>query len=186
MINDWIMKRITIVGGNIVRCSLEQLRNVEPLLLKEKFLGIILIFEPFDAMRSMILIIHTVNLSWESLSFASYGNLAPCKHMFINAKLLIYKDLLSVYRDGHGIRSIFDQKCRKLLNDIENENDSHWYLGLAEIWKWGRLKIALSTSRNREKPREIAPYSCQHIDIIDISLPNRGWLKNSGYIGEIL
>ena len=45
--------------------------------------------------------------------------------MFINAKLLIYKDLLSVYRDGHGIRSIFDQKCRKCLNDIKNENDSH-------------------------------------------------------------
>uniref|UniRef100_A0AAU8HZW1 Uncharacterized protein n=1 Tax=Klebsiella phage FKP3 TaxID=3231233 RepID=A0AAU8HZW1_9CAUD len=45
--------------------------------------------------------------------------------MFITAKPLIYKDLLSVYRDGHGIRSIFDQKCRKLLNDNNNENDSH-------------------------------------------------------------
>lgn len=98
---------------------------VEPLLLKEKFLGIILIFEPFDAMRSMILFTYTVNLPRESLSVTFCGNLAPCKHMFINAKLLIYKDLLSVYRDGHGIRSIFDQKCRKLLNDNNNENDSH-------------------------------------------------------------
>lgn len=155
MIDNQIMKIITIVGGNIVRCSLEQLRNVEPLLLKEKFLGIILIFEPFDAMRSILLVIHTVNLSWESLSVAFCGNLAPCKHMFINAKLLIYKDLLSVYRDGHGIWLIFDQKCRKLLNDIDNENDSHWYLGLAEIWKWGCPKIALSTSRNREKASRI-------------------------------
>ena len=149
MLDNQIMKRITIVGGNIVRCSLEQLRNVEPLLLKEKFLGIILIFEPFDAMRSIPLFTYTVNLAWESLSLAFCSNLAPCKHMFINAKLLIYKDLLSVYRDGHGIWLIFDQKCRKLLNDNNNENDSHWYLELAEIWKWGCLKIALSTSRKR-------------------------------------
>ena len=63
MIGNQIMKRITIVGGNIVRCSLEQLRNVEPLLLKEKFLGIILIFEPFDAMHSRILFTYTVDLS---------------------------------------------------------------------------------------------------------------------------
>lgn len=45
--------------------------------------------------------------------------------MFINAKPLIYKDLLLVYRDEHGIRPIFEQKCCKLLNDIKNENDSH-------------------------------------------------------------
>ena len=45
--------------------------------------------------------------------------------MFINAKLLIYKDLLSVYRDEHVIRPTFDQKCCKLLNDNDNENDSH-------------------------------------------------------------
>lgn len=45
--------------------------------------------------------------------------------MFINAKSLIYKDLLSVYRDEHGIWLIFDRKCRKSLNDNNNENDSH-------------------------------------------------------------
>lgn len=99
--------------------------DVEHLLLKEKLFRIILIFEPFNAMRSMTLAIYTVNLTRGSLSFAFCGNLAPCKHMFINAKSLIHIDLLVVYRDYRGIWLKSEQNLCKCLNDIDNENDSH-------------------------------------------------------------
>ena len=141
---------------------------------QKRSLRIFLTFQPFcstDCIRMRLIIIRVSSMLHERRRAC---HLARCKQMFRLAKLLIYNDYSGKENKSNSDGVKLCTMWAKLLNANENENNSHWYLRIVRVRKWGAVKIALSTSRNGAAIRAMC---LSHKDILSIDITERGCVE---------
>ena len=141
---------------------------------QKRSLGFFLTFEQLYSTESIRMRSILIHVAWAMREGSTAPDLARCKQMFRLAKRLIYKVFSGNDNNFNSDGVKLCGKWCKLLNANENENNSHWYLRIVRVRKWGAVKIALSTSRNGAA---ICPNLLSAKDIFGLLITERGCVE---------
>ena len=148
---------------------------------QKRSFGFFLTFEQLYSTESIRMRIILIHVAWARREGSTAPDLARCKQMFRLAKLLIYNDYSGKENKSNSDGVKLCEKLCKLLNANENDIDSHWYLRIVRVRKWGAVKIALSTSRNGAL---FWPIPLTHKDILATLIAKQGGVILNRVYGE--